>query len=65
MNGDDNLVCGRQVQWDNSGVGHNYRDISAEDIPADIREEIAAEMIDGGKDECDGYRASNGQWYRW
>ena len=56
-------IAGCQVQIDRSGVGHNWRD--AEDIPDKIREEIAAEILDGGKDECEDYVASNGLHYRW
>lgn len=59
------LVCGNQVQIDRSGVGHAWTNIDAEDIPASIREEIEGEMIDGGKDECDDFVASNGLHYRW
>jgi hypothetical protein len=59
------LVCGNQVQHDNSGVGHNWRDIAASDIPANIIEEIEGEMIDGKKDECEDFVGSNGLHYRW
>lgn len=59
------LVCGHQIQHDNSGVGHNWRDIDAADIPASVREEIEGEIIDGGKGECPDMVASNGQHYRW
>jgi hypothetical protein len=62
---ENTTVCGNQVQYDNSGVGHNWRNISREDIPADIVEEIAAEISDGGKDACEDYVASNGCHYRW
>jgi hypothetical protein len=55
----------KTIQHDNSGVGHNWRTIDADDLPADIAEEIAAEIIDGGKDECSDYVASNGLHYRW
>ena len=65
MNEIETTVCGNQVQIDNSGVGHNWRNIDASDIPANIREELEGEMIDGGKDECDDYVASNGCHYRW
>ncbi len=65
MTANETLVCGNQVQYDNSGVGHNWRDIDADALPADIREEIECEMIDGGKDECESYVASNGCHYRW
>jgi len=34
-------------------------------MPATITEEIAAEIIDGGRETCDDYIASNGQHYRW
>jgi hypothetical protein len=59
------LVCGTQIQHDNSGVGHNWRNIDANDLPADIREEIAAEIIDGKQESCEKYVASNGLHYRW
>jgi len=65
MNDTETTVCGNQVQHDNSGIGHNWRSIDAEAIPADIREEIAAEMLDGGQDDCELYVASNGCHYRW
>jgi len=51
------------IQQDLSGVGHCWRvDM---DIPADIREEIAAEILDGGQEHCSDYVASNGLHYRW
>lgn len=53
----------KQIQHDNSGVGHNWRNIDQDDIPANILEEIEGEMIDG--DECENYVASNGLHYRW
>ncbi len=58
-------ICGTTIQHDNSGVGHNWRNIDAQDIPANIVEEIAAEINDGGQDECEDYVASNGVHYRW
>lgn len=55
-----------RVQWDKSGgQGHCWVKAHEFDLPADIREEIAAEIIDGKKDECSNYVASNGQHYRW
>lgn len=62
---DDTLVCGTQIQHDASGQGHAWRNIDAADIPANIREEIEGEMIDGGKDTCADFIASNGLHYRW
>jgi hypothetical protein len=58
-------IQGKVIQYDNSGVGYNFRNASEDNLPANIREEIAAEIIDGGKAECDDYVASNGQHYRW
>ena len=58
-------VCGSEIQYDKSGVGHCW--VAADEIncPASIQEEIAGEMIDGGMDECGDYVASNGCHYRW
>lgn len=61
----NNLVCGTQIQHDNSGVGHNWRNIDANDIPADIREEIEGEIINGGWQTRDDFVGSNGLHYRW
>lgn len=58
-------ICGCTIQHDPSGVGHAWRNIDASDIPANIAEEIAAEILDGGAEECDDYVASNGLHYRW
>lgn len=56
-------ICGNVIQHDNSGVGHNWK--NATYIPEGIQDEIAAEIIDGGKDTCEKYVASNGLSYRW
>jgi len=58
-------ICGITIKHDNSNVGQNWRTINASDIPANICEEIAAEIIDGGKNHCDQFTASNGFSYRW
>lgn len=57
-------VAGQAIQRDHSG-GHGHCWRNEYYIPADIREEIAAEIIDGRCDSCDDYKASNGQHYRW
>lgn len=61
----ETLVCACQIQHDGSGQGHNWRNINADDIPANIRIEIECEIIDGGNETHTGYLASNGQHYRW
>ncbi len=58
-------VCGVAIQHDRSGVGHAWRPLSADSLPANIAEEIAAEIIDGKQATCDLYVATNGQHYRW
>jgi hypothetical protein len=58
-------VCGVRVQVDRSGVGHCWVNVAASDIPYSIREEIEGEMIDGDKETCDDFVASNGLHYRW
>lgn len=58
-------VCGCEIQIDRSGVGHCWVPAAEHDCPANIQEEIAAEIIDGGQDECEDYVASNGLHYRW
>lgn len=65
MGDETTLVCGCQVQVDRSGVGHCWVDVNVEGIPANIRMEIECEIIDGGKDECEDFIASNGLHYRW
>lgn len=58
-------TLGRRIQIDFSGQGHAWRDVDDDSLPASIAEEIAAEIIDGERKECDDYTASNGQHYRW
>jgi hypothetical protein len=55
-----------QVQWDKSGGhGHCWVEITEDTCGADICDEIASEILDGGKETCSDYVASNGQHYRW
>jgi len=61
----ETTICGKTIKYDNSGVGHNWRKIDASEIPADTREEIAAEIIDGKQETCDLYVATSGEHYRW
>ncbi len=59
-------ICGSPIQFDRSGVGHCWVDVTDSiDLPASIREEIEGEMIDGGKESCEDFLASNGVHYRW
>lgn len=57
----ESTILGNTIQHDSSGVGHAWRTIDARDLPADVAEEIAAEIEDGECDECDDYVASNEQ----
>lgn len=65
--GDDAArVCDRVIVQDASGgQGHCWDTIHADDIPHNIAEEIACEMIDGEQEACDDYLAGNGQHYAW
>lgn len=65
MTTETQTICENQVQHDPSGVGHAWRNIDREDIPANVVLELEGEMIDGRRDSCDGYVASNGLHYRW
>lgn len=58
-------VCGKTIQHDKSGVGHCWVAADEFNCPADVQEDIAAEIVDGENDTCDDYIASNGQHYRW
>ncbi|WP_020475207.1 hypothetical protein [Zavarzinella formosa] len=59
------IIEGKKIKIDASGVGHNWKAATADNCPANIQEEIAAEIIDGGKKTAKGYVASNGQHYSW
>lgn len=55
----------KQIQIDKSGQGNAWQAADEDNCPANVQGEIAAEIIDGGKGECDGFTASNGLRYRW
>lgn len=59
---EDDLVMGVKVYHDPSGVGHNWKPISAKDIPANIREEIEGNIAEGEAGEI---THSNGKKYRY
>mgnify|MGYP000912045063 CR=1 FL=1 len=62
----DEMMTNYRVQIDMSGgQGHCWRSVDDLNCPADIAEEIACEIIDGRRESCDDYIASNGQHYRW
>ena len=62
---EDCTVLGATVQHDRSGVGHCWKDVDADDIPADARTEIEGEIVDGQRSKCTDFVASNGRHYRW
>jgi len=57
-------VSGRLVQCDRSGVGHAWKNVAADTLPASVREEIEGEIEDG-TESCEDFVASNGLHYRW
>jgi len=58
------LVRGRQIFVDLSGVGHCWVETDSDSLPASVREEIEAEIEDG-TETCAEYRAKNGLHYSW
>lgn len=58
-------VMGYAIQYDKSGVGHCWVAATDDTCHAGIREEIAAEIIDGGNENRKSYTATNGCKYRW
>lgn len=58
-------IDGCEIEHDKSGSGHAWVAATADNCPANIVDEIAAQIIDGGKTRCDGHVASNGLRYRW
>lgn len=58
-------INGIAIQHDKSGVGNCWVAADNDNCPPSIAEEIAAEIIDGGNDDCDDYVAINGLHYRW
>lgn len=59
-------IEGIAIQYDKSGgVGHCWVAATEDNCPPNIQEEIAAEIIDGGEEECSDFVGSNGQHYRW
>lgn len=66
MNAEVKTICGCRVQQDASGgQGHSWYQIDREDMPATVVLEIEGEIIDGVRESCDDFLASNGQHYRW
>jgi len=59
------LVADKQIQHNASGVGNDWRNVRREDLNPDVALEIECEIIDGDKDRCQLYVASNGLHYRW
>ena len=57
------IVCGKTIQIDRSGVGHNWRNLPAADLTDDLADTIAAEIIDGAAEY--GRVNVGGVHYRW
>jgi hypothetical protein len=66
----DTLLMGSQIQFDPSGIGAGWRDISALDLTESVKEELADEIYEGrikgtiDESEWTEYRATNGLMYR-
>ena len=56
------IVCGKAIQIDLSGVGHNWQPLPVDDMSEDLEDLLAAEILDGG--EC-GRVTIGGVHYRW
>lgn len=53
-------------QYDKSGgQGHCWVNVTEDNLPESIQEEIAAEVLDGKVGSCRDYTAQNGCHYRW
>jgi len=57
------IIANYCVLHDPSGQGHAWRLVDAENISADIAEELACWIIEDEPREGDEYTASNGQHY--
>lgn len=55
----------KTVQVDLSGQGHAWTDATNDTCPANLQAEIAEQIIDGHRETCEDYIASNGLHYRW
>ena len=57
------IVCGKIIQIDRSGVGHNWRNLPAADLTDDLADILTAEILDSPKDY--GRVDVGGVHYRW
>lgn len=60
-------IDGRTIQVDASGNGNTWVTVTELDARDDVdaMTEIAGEIIDGKRAQCDSYTAKNGLRYRW
>jgi len=58
------IITNHKVQHDPSGVGHAWRAVVADDVPANIAEEIACWIIEEEPESGDEFTAMNGLHYR-
>ena len=57
------IVCGKIIQIDRSGVGHNWQNLPAADLTDDLADVLAAEILDSPKQY--GRVSIGGVHYRW
>ena len=57
------IVCGKTIQIDRSGVGHNWQNLPAADLTDDLADVLTAEILDSPKHY--GRVNVGGVHYRW
>lgn len=58
-------IDGHSLQHSPDGQWHKAVPADEDNCPAHVINEIACEIIDGRRPQCDDYVASNGLHYRW
>jgi len=58
-------ICGKKIWIDQSGVGHCWVPATPGDCSGEEVDEIAAQILDHGEEECEEYLAQNGWYYQW
>jgi len=59
------LIERKFIEVDAIGDGRGWRAANEDNCPAQVRQEITEQIIDGQQAACSDYVASNGLHYRW